>query len=537
MASLSPDAMFLLSLALTGLLLCREDRRDFSWGIAGAAFAAVASFIKMTFLMESGLIFTCFGLHCFLHSRPRRIANGLAIYLVLSLGAWCVLGGQSLGSLPAYIRTSLEITSAYTEAMGAWGEPNVLLAGFVVLCLTAGALIVGYLQHKAWRNIAPTLLLLGTLFLAWKQGFNRADTMHIPAFFAAAIPVLVLAGCWLGSPDSAPKRPGHAILILALAVMAWGPLTNGRSLVVSIPGKLAWLARARLGTKSMERDAKEAAQEFALPKIKAMVGDRTVDVAGWEQSYAILNGLNYRPAPIFQAYQAATPALIKLNTEFYQSQHAPDFVLFEVKSIDNRFPTLDSSLVLPEILQRYEPVLTDWPYLLLQHRAGSTQPSVTTLFASGEIKAGKKLPLPPGPVWCELDFRETFAGKLLRTLLHGPVITMETVSTGPVRDSTWKLIPANARAGFLLSPLIRSNKDFLAVLEGNGVGVESIKIRPDPMLDWLFRPKIGYRLYQFSLAPPADSAEARAKAKAIRTDLETEEATTFHPRLKEPIPF
>ena len=59
----------------------------------------------------------------------------------------------------------------------------------------------------------------------------------------------------------------------------------------------------------------EAKNKFYLPRISAVVAGRTVDVFGYRQGIAILNGLNYVPRPIFQGYSAYTPSLIELNTQ------------------------------------------------------------------------------------------------------------------------------------------------------------------------------------------------------------------------------
>jgi len=46
------------------------------------------------------------------------------------------------------------------------------------------------------------------------------------------------------------------------------------------------------------------------------VGGASIDVLGFRQDAAILNGLNYTPHPVFQSYAAYTPGLQRLNTAF-----------------------------------------------------------------------------------------------------------------------------------------------------------------------------------------------------------------------------
>jgi len=195
-----------------------------------------------------------------------------------------------------------------------------------------------------------------------------------------------------------------------------------------------------------------------------------------------------------------------------------------MQSIDDRFPTLDNSLVLPELVQKYEPVLAESPFLLLRRRSDQPPTATKSLLASGAMEAGERIPIPPGPIWCEIDMRETFAGRLVRLFLHTPVITLETES--PSRDEAggWRLVPANARAGFLVSPLVESNSDFLALFEGKGANVKSIRIRPERLLRWVMQPKMNYRIYQLGFSRSANEAEARSRIQTIREEMEAEEA-------------
>ena len=114
-------------------------------------------------------------------------------------------------------------------------------------------------------------------------------------------------------------------------------------------------------------------QQFALPKIRSAVGGSSVDVIGLEQAVVLLNDLNYRPPPVFQGYQACTRKLEELNVAFYRSNQAPEFVLFKLQSIDGRFPTLDNSRVLLDLLHRYQFVLEEDGFLLLQQKIPSTR--------------------------------------------------------------------------------------------------------------------------------------------------------------------
>jgi hypothetical protein len=318
-----------------------------------------------------------------------------------------------------------------------------------------------------------------------------------------------------------PKRASASlILILTLTLIALGTLAGKLGFGKGFYGKVAWLARVPMGAQSLSAGARRDALPYQLPKIKQAVGNHTVDVAGWDQTYAILNDLHYRPAPIFQSYTSAHADLIKLNTDFYQSKSAPDFVLYQIQSLDSRFPTLDNPLVFLELLKRYQPVLQESPFLLLQHRAEDPVSISKSLYSEGEMHAGETMPLPPGPVWCELDLRDTFLGKLFRFFLHTPAIMMETDSPDQRTPGNWRLIPADARAGFLVSPIVQSNSDFLGLFEGKGASVKSIRIHQGLLMRFLLQPKIGYRIYKLDLSPVTTNPNVSAAVRAVQDDLQ-----------------
>ena len=84
-------------------------------------------------------------------------------------------------------------------------------------------------------------------------------------------------------------------------------------------------------------------------------------------------------APVFQSYSAYTERLLQMNTQFFEGDQAPQFVLFRAEAIDGRFPMLEDSGVMLELLRRYRPVLTEKTFLLMQRRGerkvgGAAQP-------------------------------------------------------------------------------------------------------------------------------------------------------------------
>src|SRR5262249_42292810 len=153
----------------------------------------------------------------------------------------------------------------------------------------------------------------------------------------------------------------------------------------------------------------------------------SVDVFGSLQAHALLNDLNYRPRPIFQSYAAYSARLAGLNEDFYLSQQAPDYVLFDLAGFEHKFPPLNDGPALRALLSNYAPVAAEDVFLLLKRRSAS--PSKLTLLREGTLN-GERLNLsayPEDDLWVELDVKPSIWGRLMAFCVRPP----------PLRLSVW----------------------------------------------------------------------------------------------------
>ena len=496
----SGDLIYLMLITYAGgFLLCGEGRVDRRLGALALGFIAISALMKSTFLFYAVFMLACVALHWASHRQWRRAVAPVLIAGLAVAGVWGGLAGQRFVNLPAYLRGSLEIADAYQRAMSL--RPTVELtaaAGLVFLVVLVWLGVLCSKRHPP-RGWARLLLAAGGLFLAWKQGFVRADLGHTATFLCFAI-LLGTAAPILFPGRSAPWSGQATAMVVLPSLMVWGLAAPG-FLVEQNVRKLRWLMAPRTMLARVEAAARESEESWALPRIRATVGQEPVDVFGWEQAIALLNHLNYRPAPVFQAYPATTPYLAGLNVTFYRSERAPAFVLFKLQTIDGRFPTLDNGLVLRELLRGYRHVLVEQDWLLLGRRADPPPNSPPVLIRSGDAAAGERLPLPAGVVWCELEVEETSLCRLVRFLFQQPPLYLEVFPRGEGTPVQYRLILSTARAGFLLSPLVANREDFDHLLSGDtGAGktpdLEAIRVKPTNTFRWLMKPRVGYRFYR-----------------------------------------
>jgi hypothetical protein len=475
-------AMFVLCLTFLSL-----DQPALSLkGLSYVLLMAVLAQVKFT-------LFIVVGLHILVRSAylacSRRIVEGLyvlALFVLIWMGIWLALG-QPLESLPAYFQGSWQITAGFADAM-AMESPDrgheVYLALVILLLLVLGWFTLdwrGQSQAFVW---ATAVLLGASLFWEWKQGFTRHDGLHARLFFSFVplVPFIVAARFSIcPTRRTAAHLITGAVIFLSLLGMnsAANPPTNLRQLAWQnfrkLPQSLGqlmtpWRLRQHL-------DSQEAARaEYQLPKIRAEVGDASVDFLCNLQSYLLANQLQWRPRPIFQSYSAYTAPLQEANAAFLRSDARPEYLMLVINPIDGRLPSSEDAPALIEILQHYHPVLIEKGILLVKKNTPS--------------RTSRENPDDSFPIRLDVHahFGETIAidtvtdtyqtlsvgirmtpwGRL-RSVFFRPASLFLFVKTSEGRELKYRLIPSMTSNGIILNPLVTDGLDLLPVLHLYGL--------------------------------------------------------------------
>jgi len=194
----------------------------------------------------------------------------------------------------------------------------------------------------------------------------------------------------------------------------------------------------------------------------------SADVYPLSQTVALPQGLTCRPRPVFQSFSAYTPALAEMNAAHLRSDRAADHILFDVWTIDGRFPSQDDSLSWPELFTRYDIKRMAGQYILMEK---SVTPRHYELIPIAETVAkfdeGINIPsMSGGPIWVRIDIARSLWGNVMTTLYRPPRVSL-TVFTRSGRAYGGRLITAMARAGFLLSPLVENRQSFFSLASTN----------------------------------------------------------------------
>jgi hypothetical protein len=278
-----------------------------------------------------------------------------------------------------------------------------------------------------------------------------------------------------------------------------------------------WLAtHERIGLDALHR----VRDQNPLPPL-----DGTVDVIPSFQSSVIANGLKYDPRPSLQEYATYTHALIEKNRAFFRSDRAPAYLLLVPGSIQDRHPATAEGALWPDFLSRYTPVDVAGNLIVLRRRyqpidAPLRHARTETVELNSPVTMDS---IPPGAVFARIDIKPTIGGRIANTLFKSALVYIDIEYLDGTRSS-YRLVPANAREGFFISPLIASGADYLAVAMGlpneNPRTVKSFLIRTGKWGGWLWHSKVAITLDVLDDVIIRDNADLKLMSSPLRSDIE-----------------
>lgn len=472
-----------------------------SW--LAALLLGVLALIKGTHLLTTAACFGSVVLLAGLTRRWRALGILIVLYLGAALGGW-VLSGQSLASLPVYLKGVLELSSGYNATMGLPPGPLFGLAGPV---LAAG--VAAVFAWAAWRSrrsapvIVALLLLAGFSFIKWKHGYLRADG-HVLIFFTAAaviVPTICLAVFTpLLGPPPPPASPAQRRLGLALAVGVAGLAAIGsasfslaRVGAIIAGGPAMWRNNLRFLTRPtgfrapFDAELKRIRLDSEVPAFRNEIGGDTVDFFGNEVGVVLLNDLNYRPRPMGGGtFNVFTPWLQERNAAFLRdAARAPAWMISRIQGLDDALPAADDALTLTTMLELYQPVVLQRDYLLFKRRAAPPELPAPQLLGTQRVAAGATITVPdPGPgrmLLFSLEAPLTLAGRVRSFLYQPPALRARIFSHQHPAGRTYALKSTMLQRPVLLSPLVRGSRDLLQLFgDEPGDEVRSLRLDAEP---------------------------------------------------------
>jgi hypothetical protein len=475
--------------------------------------ATFAAFAKVTYLFMAGFSICAIAGYA---AAGRKLRLGSAVLLCFA-GAF-VLGwlacGQELSNIGSFLRNSLPISREYDQAASLEGLPMLRWMGVLVGLLALATVVAAICNFRhslaPSETIRPTILLawlIGVLFLVWKHSMVRLDRYHFVDLMVFA-PMLTLGlealpGA-LTKLRSAARLSALVCCVVSIGTLQFAFFPNVKQSLAEpfrqFAHHLGWVLSPEHNRSELEPALKERIREAQLPQLKRLIGANTVDVFGSLQAYALLNGLNYQPRPVFQSEAAYSPELEALNVQFYLSGKAPEFVLFELSAPDHHFRILEEAPASLVVLINYEKISAEGPFLLLKRKSGEAVK--LDLLHQGILTAGQRIrpsQYSRTNVWLDLEVEPTFPGRLMRFFCRPSALRLSVWEdqTGKLKLlARHRVAPSALRSGFLACPFPVDAKEVNDLYSGRSeFRPVDFSVEPDPSVKNLWSSQIRFRVY------------------------------------------
>jgi len=459
------DPVYLFAITLFGMSCLTEERAPVSILVLSGCLLGLLGLVKFTFCLYCIVVLVAVAVGNCARGDGKR-AGVLFFSAMVSFAMAWALAGQSFGNIGPWFYRSLQIVSGYSSAMSLPTFPaNVMTGGLIFLCLIAMLVMHGRNGRFFLAQLPKIGVIAPGIFLAWKEAFDRADYTHIMVFLIYA----VLLSAMMPAFSRMVWRRRLAFLPWTVATWAlagfacfaqqpdfvtavkkeFGPRYNDLFTALLDPPHYRSSLEAYLASRRAT---------VALPQIASAVGDAPLGVLGYNQEVAILNGLNYRPHPVFQGFSAYTPALQKLNSDFYASTNAPELVLWRFETLDHRFPTLDEGIVLLTMLRDYLPVTRQDDFVLWKRKEKAGLPFQFSDLPQTTSPLGEWVSLPDVPIWLKLDLQSDWLERM-REFFYQATMPVIEIRLADGSTKSYQLTPGSARSGFIINPLFNTTAD------------------------------------------------------------------------------
>ncbi len=457
--SLTPDtALMLLPLAYCADAL-RNRRRD-HMSVAALVGMSALVLIKVTLIPLCLAALVCAAV--LRDERPHwRFTLDLALIVLPALLWWRLLD-QPFAALAPYLALSFDVTRGYAEAMSLPTREGVAIG--LGLCGLGLAWLL-WQQARAmpanlWQRLAWPGFVLFSMLIAWRHSITRGDGEH-----------LVIGFSYFGgiASYSSVLVPARRKLAIGIAVVCFiGIAVNVRRVDSNFmngspAGRLPAMARglgALLQGHSLQSqlDAallnKIAEARTAHPALIELEGG--FDILGYEHDLLLATDVReWKPRPIFQSYSVYTPVLAALNARFLESDNAPHWLIAPVQTIDGRLPTMDDPALWPLLRSHYRVNLRGTNALLLERRQAPADSGAHFAAIELALSDWTHLPaLPAGTVYAQLQYDEPAWRRALGSVWQPAQYYLEYRPTRQATPQRFRLVPAIARSGFLLLPIL-----------------------------------------------------------------------------------
>lgn len=450
--------------------------------------ACIITVFSLFFKFNSGIMNIASIILFLLLSKYKKVENINKLFCIafFSIPIFFCIGYLSYNfnfkEMIVYMRDSYEIASGYNSAMSMPVEKKYVILSFIVCIYIA---YIGKYFYKNDRNSFLYLILFsGVFFTSYKHGVVRGD--HIRGFITAIFLFLSIIVYFIELRFCKSLLRKYAVFIGSLLILALviNYQNNHFNLWDPVNFKIDKIKVVYKGFNQLNLTKDRLSTDF-LKEIE----HKNVSIYPWEVSFVSTADFQYVPMPVFQAYSAYTPYLDKRNADFFISEKAPQYIVFNLETIDNRYPLIDSPQAWENILKNYLVKKYDGNNFLLE----KTQKNilVNNFKMEETFSKDQEIIIPDSNelITAKIKMELNFIGKVVKFLFKIPEVQMQ-VQLDDGKTINKRVIVENLENDTLINVLPLNPAELFSLLNGdtNYRKVKSIKFNGKGL--WLYKSKM-----------------------------------------------
>ncbi|MHB8885620.1 MAG: hypothetical protein ACYC5H_11190 [Methylovirgula sp.] len=471
-----PDSVLISLPAFVGLAVLARPKASTAFIVLAAITTGALALAKFSVVPVAVVAFIAIDIALV---RERRLPIGFVAFLAAMIGWFAVLQGGVV-HFGDFVRFSVETSTGYAAAMSVDGSGLELHAFIALAAGFAVVLLLGAFRPEMSRSVLQSMLATAVLgvfcFIGFKAGFIRHDLHSLIGWGVLALASAAYAGWenrnvlrWLAIVLSVTSAATASEVLRSQT--GEGAFATTRDRLQEVGNNLTSLTELALNPRgwvkaqqvAMTRGRAAVRAAMPLPKLKG-----SVDALPSIQSAVIAAGLDYRPRFTIQEYTTYTKALIAKNRESWFGRRSPDHILFSLDPIDGRYPNLSEGPLWPELLRFYEPTRRIDKNLVVLSRRQHPLSEILGAPITRTIHLGERFAIDPNASFLTLDIRTTWLGRFLSLMFKPPLVHLQLqYANGSAWQSDYKIIPAIAREGFIISPRVETADDFIDLSIGD----------------------------------------------------------------------
>ncbi len=365
------------------LLFCNYFKHEkIAYKLLAFAIAAVAFYMRSYVAIISLILCTSFLAYYFFIKRnyKKSILDGLTT-LAFIIALWILMYG-TISGLPGYFEGIFHLAQDNSSAAAYYPQNNwIVLTLFLAITFSLPFLT------RTKSSMFFGILVILSLFAAWKHGMAREDIVHVKWLLTYA--VIVFFVYLIFEKKNRFRNSVLAVIAVSMFSLNIKNAVNAYQLRFQFLGIGNFIEFVSNYSEIKEQATEKIEQNISVNKfpeeIRDQIGNKTVDIYPWDYSIVSANDFNWQPRRVIQSYASYTHWLDKQNADHFGSEKAPGFLIWEVDkvssdinssnfgSIDNRYLLNDEPQTILQILRNYERFYTDLRFLVLKRRDSSRQ--------------------------------------------------------------------------------------------------------------------------------------------------------------------